>query len=207
MKIFEVTSINLRLRLVPAHVAVIKEKVKVNTSQFERTGEYDCSACNGTGRTRSGEYACTSCNGRGKVWGAEPRGNPPSFETTTTNFNYFKRILDFKVYDGVIFNEKIPILDFKMYDGVIFEKQIPIIRNNILDFLKGDLSDLDQPAVDQATKPKVEIGKNGLTTIIPQRLRKPEKKKETVIAKVNEFDQFLAAIQEITNASIVITNA
>jgi hypothetical protein len=190
MKIFEVTTIKLRLRLVPAHVAVIKGKVKINTSQFERTGEYDCSACNGTGRTRSGEYACTSCNGRGKVWGAEPRGNPPSFEIIATNFDYFKRILDFKVYDGVI-----------------FEKQIPIIRNNILDFLDSDLSDLDQPAVDQATKPKVEIGKNGLTTIIPQRLRKLEKKKETVIAKVKEFDQFLAAIQKITNASIVIKDA
>jgi hypothetical protein len=189
MKIFEVTSINLLLRLVPAHVAVIDGKVSVNTNQFERTGYYDCSACNGTGSTRSGK-SCISCRGAGNIWGEEPRGNPPSFNILKTNFDYLKRILNFKVYDGVI-----------------FDKQIPIIRDSILDFLDSDLSYLDQPAVNQATKPKVDIDKSGLTTIIPQWLREPEKKKETVITIVREFDRFLSAVEKITNASIVIKNA
>lgn len=186
MKISEVAGQGLLL--MPAYVAVIDGTPKLNTSKFEFDGEHECGDCNGTGRMRRRPEACPSCNGRGTVRSIIPRKSTPILYYHSNRMNYLKQELGFKVTNGIIHRE-----------------QISNIRRNILAFRNRDLSYLDQPEINRSRKPEIEIdGKTGLSTFIPKREYKKEVKKEQIIAIVDEFDRFLAAVQGIPGASIII---
>jgi len=186
MKISEVAG--QKLMLMPAYVAVINGMPKSNVSKFEFDGEHECGDCNGTGLMRRRGIVCPSCQGKGTVQAKVPRPETPILYYTTNRFNYLKQKLNFKV-DG----------------GIIYRAQIPEIRRNIIIFMNSDLSYIYSPEINRAKKPSVEIDKKTrLSTIVPNREYKREVTPERVIPVVNEFDQFLAEIQKINGASVII---